>query len=80
IEAQLRETDPKKRVTMIQDLQRSMPENMIAVPVFYQAAGFQLYWPWVGNISAVRGSKVPAAEAVPYLWYDKAAYEKSKPR
>ncbi|MGH2602567.1 MAG: ABC transporter substrate-binding protein, partial [Dehalococcoidia bacterium] len=80
IEAQLRETDPKKRASMIHEIQRSMPETMIAVPVFYQAAGFGLYWPWAGNVSAVRGTKVPPAEAHPYLWYDKVAHERAKPR
>jgi hypothetical protein len=36
-------------------------------------------WPRVGNISAMRGNKVPPAEAYPYLWYEKATSEKTKP-
>ncbi len=79
IEAQLRETDTRKRTTQIQDIQRYMPTTMIAVPVSYQSAGYSLAWPWVGNYGAVRGGPVPYVEVYPFLWFDKAAYEKNKP-
>jgi peptide/nickel transport system substrate-binding protein len=82
IDAQLRETDPKKRAQLIQDTQRYLPETMIATPVFYQAAGYGLTWPWVGNAGTARSSvtgPVPAAETYPYLWFDKANYSKNKP-
>ncbi len=80
IEAELRETDTKKRTGQIQDIQRYMPTTMIAVPVSFQTGGYTLNWPWVGNAGAVRGGySVSQAEVFPYLWFDKAAYEKNKP-
>ena len=79
IEAELREPDVKKRTGQIQDIQRYMPTTMIAVPVSYQSAGYSLSWPWLANWGAVRGGAVPYAEVFPYLWFDKAAYDKYKP-
>ena len=79
IEAQLKEADSKKRTQMIHDIQRSMPENMIAVPVRYQSAGFGVVWPWVGNAGAVRGGAVPSSETWPHYWFDRATWEKTKP-
>ena len=82
IDAQLREIDPAKRAKLVQDIQRYMPETMIAVPVFYQNTGFELAWPWAGNVSAARSSVtggVLPSEVYPYLWYDKAAHTKHKP-
>jgi hypothetical protein len=52
---------------------------MIAVPVFYQGPAYDLIWPWVGNAGAVRGGAVPASETYPYLWFDKATYDRTKP-
>jgi peptide/nickel transport system substrate-binding protein len=79
IDAQLREADTQKRARMVQEIQRYMPTTMIAVPVFYQGANYGLIWPWVGNAGAVRGRAVPPSETYPYLWFDKATYEKTKP-
>ncbi|MBI2761061.1 MAG: hypothetical protein HYX51_06525 [Chloroflexi bacterium] len=82
IDAQLRETDTKKRFTMTQDILKYMPETMITVPVFYQAAEYGLSWPWVGNAGVARtsvASGAPMAEVYPYLWFDKATYDKTKP-
>jgi peptide/nickel transport system substrate-binding protein len=78
IEAQIREADVEKRRSIIKDIQRYMTTKMIVVPVNYQAAGFNLNWPWVGNAGAVRGGAVPSAEVYPYLWFDKATYDKTK--
>ncbi len=78
IDAQIRESDSRKRMAMIQDIQRYMPTTMIAVPISYQAAGFSLNWPWVGNAGAVRGGLVPSEEVYPYLWFDKPVYDRWK--
>jgi hypothetical protein len=55
-----------------------MVTTMIAFPVHYQAAGFGLTWPWVGNAGAVRGGNVVPSETYPYLWFDKTTYDKVK--
>ncbi len=78
IDAQIRETDPAKRRELIKEVQRYMPTTMVVVPVTYQSAGYSLVWPWVGNAGAVRGANVVPAETYPYLWYDKATYDKTK--
>jgi ABC-type transport system substrate-binding protein len=78
IDAQIRETDVDKRIQLIKDVQRYMVTTMIAIPFHYQAAGFTLSWPWVGNGGAVRGGNVPPTESLPYLWFDKATYDKVK--
>jgi peptide/nickel transport system substrate-binding protein len=76
IDDQIRESDVNKRTAMIKDIQRYMTTNMIVVPALYQAAGFGLNWPWVGNAGSVRGGNVPLAEVLPYMWFDKATYDK----
>jgi ABC-type transport system substrate-binding protein len=78
IDAQIREADVDKRIELIKDIQRYMATTMIAIPFHYQAAGFGLTWPWVGNAGAVRGGNVPPTESLPYLWYDKATHDKVK--
>lgn len=78
IDAQIRESDVDKRTTLIKDIQRHMTTTMITTPILYQAAGFALTWPWVGNGGAVRGGNVPPSEVLPYLWYDKATHDKIK--
>jgi ABC-type transport system substrate-binding protein len=78
IDAQIRETDVDKRIQLIKDVQRYMVTTMVAIPFHYQAAGFTLSWPWVGNGGAVRGGNVPPTESLPYLWFDKATYDRVK--
>ena len=78
IDAVNREADTNKRIALVKDTLRYMPTTMIGVPVLYQAAGFSLNWPWVGNAGAARSVKVPYAEVVPYYWFDKATYDKVK--
>jgi len=82
IEAQLKETDVNKRTQLIQDTLRYIPETMIATPVLYQDAGYGLSWPWIGNAGVVRSSvagPTTPAEVYPFLWFDKATYDKTKP-
>ncbi len=78
IDAANREPDVAKRTALIKDVERYMPTTMIGIPVLYSAAGFSLNWPWLGNAGAVRGLKVPYAEAYPYYWFDKTTYDKIK--
>jgi ABC-type transport system substrate-binding protein len=66
------ELDHDKRVAIGHDVQKYMAGSMIGVPYSYQATGFDLVWPFVGNAGTYRAWTVGSGptETLPFTWYD----------
>ncbi len=75
-----KETDDKKRVAIIQDIQRLLAKQQPAIMYPGIATTFNMYWPWMGNAGWYRvlGGSGPAApnaaqvDTLSQIWYDKS--------
>jgi ABC-type transport system substrate-binding protein len=74
IDAQRKELDDKKRLTILSDLQKEMALQMPAVPWPGIANGFSLAWPMFGNFNLLTAKSTITApsESWPSFWYDAA--------
>jgi ABC-type transport system substrate-binding protein len=72
IEAQRVELDEKKRLGLLEELQKEMALQMPAVPYPGIANGFSLAWPFLGNFNVFtpRTTTTAPAETWPSYWYD----------
>ena len=74
IERQLREPDREKRLALTHEIQRTLAKGMDALPVGFQAAPYNLVWPWLQNRGAYRswvsGGGAASTEVYPFLWFD----------
>lgn len=74
IDAQFKEFDNQKRITLIQDIQKHMAKGMHFVPYAGSAPGFSLSWPFAMNIGGVKGwaasSHAAKIETQIHYWID----------
>jgi len=72
IDAQRKELDEKKRLKILEDLQKEMALQMPAVPWPGIASGFSLAWPWFANFNILTAKSVITApsESWPSYWFD----------
>jgi len=74
IDAQRKELDEKKRLTILSDLQKEMAVTMPAVPWPGAATGFDLAWPYLENYGSftARSAQTPMTETWTRFWYNEA--------
>jgi ABC-type transport system substrate-binding protein len=72
--AQRSELDDKKRLTILNDLQKELALQMPSVPWPGAASGFSLAWPHLANYGLLNPRSVITApsETWPALWYDES--------
>jgi ABC-type transport system substrate-binding protein len=72
IDAQRRETDINKRVSLVKDWQRYYASKMYNIASPAQAQSFSLAWPWYGNRGVFNSyeSGNAATEEYTKMWYD----------
>jgi peptide/nickel transport system substrate-binding protein len=72
--AQRSELDAKKRLTILNDLQKELAVQMPAVPWPGAATGFSLAWPYMANYGLLNPRSVITAptETWPSFWYDES--------
>jgi ABC-type transport system substrate-binding protein len=72
--AQRSEMDAKKRLTILNDLQKELAIQMPAVPWPGAANGFSLAWPYMSNFGLLNPRSVITApsETWPSFWYDES--------
>ena len=72
IDAQRKELDDKKRLTILTDLQKEMALQMPAVPWPGIAGGFSLAWPWFANFNLFtpKSTITAPSETWPNYWFD----------
>jgi hypothetical protein len=68
------EMDPKKRLTILNDLQKELALQMPTVPWPGAANGFSLAWPYMANygILNARSTITAPSETWPAYWYDQS--------
>jgi ABC-type transport system substrate-binding protein len=74
IDAQRKELDDKKRLTILSDLQKEMAVQMPAVPWPGIASSFSLAWPQFANYNAfaAKSSITAPSESYPTYWLDES--------
>jgi ABC-type transport system substrate-binding protein len=72
VEAQRTELDREKRLTILNDLQIEMADQMVAVPWPGIASGFSVAWPYLANYRTFtpRSIFTEQSESWPSFWYD----------
>jgi ABC-type transport system substrate-binding protein len=80
MKAERKESDDKKRATIVQDIQKFLAKNQPAIMYPGLATTFNMYWPFMGNAGAHRvlGGTGPASpnaaqiDTLVNIWYDKS--------
>jgi hypothetical protein len=68
------ETDPKRRETLIQDIQKRVASKMYYMMEPGQALGFNMAWPWLQNLGLWRAKSGGSLDQETYIhyWYDES--------
>jgi ABC-type transport system substrate-binding protein len=72
ITAQRRELDDKKRVVILEDLQKELAVQMPTIPWPGAANGFSVAWPHLANYGVFRGPTDAESVIWPRYWYDES--------
>ncbi len=70
ISAQRKELDDKKRLTILEDLQKEMAVQMPTVPFPGAANGFTLAWPQLANLNVYATQADNESTLYPHYWFD----------
>jgi len=72
ITAQRKELDDKKRLGILEELQKELAIQMPTVPYPGAANGFSLAWPQLANFSVYTTQADNESTIYPHLWYDES--------